>query len=635
MKKSVLYIPVVFLIFVFPLILAQNETITLDTLDPQEKIDEAYACLEEKVEDKTCMQLSLGEKIFSLLSIRECKDELLADSEDEECWPRLNCKVKQTAQASLALNKVGVDTEKAEQWLLSRKTIPSDMGWYLEIESPEEAICEITYSGVSYEIFIGEDKKINSGAGNCLTLSEGNWWLRVAPTCYNKDIEISCDKQFLTALLYKKKTSSTIHVSEKTSSASAGGTTTEKVNSICFAQGTSCDYEGSLWAALILDYLDYDVSAYLPYLIAMEEENQKYLPESFLYILTGYSDFRNDLLFKQKSSGYWDESGDKFYDTALALYGFQYEDTQEKTNSVNWLLEVQNENGCWQESIENTAFILHSLWPKISMGISSGEVENETSIDCEDAGYYCMSQVKCEGQILFDYSCAGVSRCCDSSPPSLGICADQGGEICNSNQECIGGTIVTASDINYGEVCCVIGRCEIPVVQKISACEQYGGTCRSYGCGDDEEETGDTCAYSGDSCCIGEGTKDAEEKSYLLIWIFSVLILLTILGIVFRDKLRPFWLRIKSKFGKSRTRLGLRPRPGMRRPMARFPQASSKIPLRRPTLRRIIPSTPRQKSQPEKKPVSESSKQVEKLGPKPKRSAELDDVLKKLKEVSK
>ncbi|MBU4069827.1 MAG: hypothetical protein KJ646_02495 [Nanoarchaeota archaeon] len=606
MKKGVAYLSIILLLLlVLPIIMSEDLEV-LESVDDKSKIDNAYDCLQSKVDDRGCASFSSQEKIFTLLALQECKSEVLDDSRSNECWPDADCNIKTTAQAILALDNVHSSTDDAVDWLLDQKTTPTELDWYLQIESPEQTICTITYSGSSYKVNIGEDKKISSGAGSCLSLSTGSWWLRVSPSCYGDEIKISCDKQFLTNLLFKKTTSSTIHVSEKTNAASAEGTTIEKVESFCFSESINCDYEGSLWAALVLNFLNEEISDYLPYLIAMTDENSKYLPEAFLYMLT--DDFRNELLLKQKNN-YWDESGDKFYDTSLALLAFQNEEPNEKTNSLNWLLEIQDDEGCWQGNIRNTGFILYSAWPRDI--IANGD---DGEIDCEDAGYYCMSGISCEGEILKGYDCAGVFKCCDTEK-ALEFCEGQGGKICNSNEDCMGGTEVEASDIEYGQECCVGGRCEEPEAE--SECELNFGTCESYECAEDEEEMGYDCLY-GDTCCVKKS--EVEAKSYWWIWLLLIFIILIILGIVFRDKFRPFWFRFKSKFGKSRPSGG---RPGGIGGFSSTPLGRMQI---RPMARRILP--PQSQKRPvERKPLPRQ------ITEKPK--TELDDVLKKLRDMSK
>ena len=600
MEKSrfVFCVLIVLLMFVLPLVISEG------VLDDDAKIDKAYDCLGEKVEGE-CSSLSLEEMIFSCLAIGECEEEILNASKNNGCWPSSDCDIKTTAQAILALDQKGEDTDEAEAWLFSKNKTPSGMIWYLQIESNQETTCSVTYSGSSHDITIGADKKIISGAGSCLSLSEGGWWLEISPECYSNDFEISCDKDFLTSLLFKKTNLDTINVLGKTNSASAGGTTTEKINSFCFGVDEVCDYEGSAWATMVLDYLDYEVASYVPYLITSASDNQEYLPETFLYYLTGSSSFKTDLLEKQKSDKWWFESDDKFYDTALVLSVLRNDFLRQKTNSEAWLLEVQGSDGCWNNgNIRDTGFILYSSFA----GSRSSPEIREDDLDCEDEGYFCMSGIDCEGNIL-DYDCAGVFRCCDEEKQEK-TCEEIGGEICSSSEtKCeYGEWDDSVIGLNYGQRCCVSGVCK-EAADEETMCAEYGGVCR-VSCNEDEEESDYNCDY-GDVCCSEKLAPSPSGKNYFWTWVFLILCVLVFLGIIFRNKLRPYWFKVKSKFGKTK--------PGFPRGGPRFPPASSSVALRRPRPRKIFPPTQR--------PAVRR--------PRAKPQGEIGDVLKKLKDMGK
>ena len=589
MRKGVLLFVFLF-VLVLPMILAvANET-------EDSKKDKAYACLNSKVEGN-CSTLSLEQKIFSLLSIGKCRDEVEAASSSNSCWPATNCDVKTTAQAILSLNNAGKNTDAAEDWLLSQNKTPENLNWFLEIESSEETICTITYSGTSNRVTVKEDKTISSSAGNCLSLAQSNYWLKISQNCLDVEFTVSCDRSFLTTLLFKKTDSSTIHVSKDISESSANGSTIVKVNSFCFANGNQCSYEGSLWAALALEKVEKDISPFTPYLTTMLEDNKRYLPESFLYLITGYEDFRNNLLIKQKGS-YWEESGDKYYDTALALLALQDQVYTQKTNAKEWLLASQDSAGCWQGNIRNTAFILYSVWPRSSSPVGPSDQ------DCEEQGFDCMSSMNCEGQILNNYDCAGISICCDT-PLVLETCSEMNGEICDVNEECAGGTDVEAFDTT---TCCVGGTCQEPT-SSTADCEPNGGTCESSGTCDEgyEESSSYTCDYSVDICCTPKSS--TPGSSSILIWILVILVILVVVGLIFKNKLQMLWFRITSG-----SKGGSKQEPG---PSQGFPPMFP--PTSRPPIqRRILPP----------------SQQGQMRRPTPRRSGgEMDDVLKKLKEM--
>lgn len=584
MKKKVFGILIFLLVFSIFFVSAETNQTT------EEK---AYSCISAKV-DNQCSSLSTEEKLFSVLTLGKCKTELLSDSLNNQCWPKTGCKIKTTAQSILALSRINSDVSKAESWLLNKNMTFPDIDWFLQVESNNATSCTVAYSGTSYSFSVNEDKTLSGSTGSCLSVSQG-YWLKISPSCYSKKFDISCSNSFLTSLLYKKKTSSTLYISDKTDSASGEGTTTEKINSFCFSTGTSCDYEGTLWATYVLKSLGKDVSPFVPYLIAMADENSKFIPESFLYSLTG--NFRTDLLAKQKESKWWVDSGDKFYDTAVALLPFQNEDAlMEKTNSQNWLSEVQGTDGCWQGNLRNTAFLLYSLWPKTTAAPS-------TNIpDCQNSNHFCISKASCSqvsGNVLGNYSgCFGANVCCDKSLP-LQSCSDQSGKFCSSDEDCIGGSFVSSSDSTSSKQCCVKGTCGFKTT---SECEQNNGICKS-SCLSDEQLGSFTCPVTG-ICCV---PKKTSSVNILVIIILVLLIALVAVGIIFRKKIRDFFFRFRGK-GKP---------PSTTSP--RFPPTSSSRIYPGAVPRRIIPNQPqRQMARP---PVKNKS--------------EFDDVLKKLKEIGK
>ncbi len=557
----------------------------------------AYACLDSKVKDK-CPSLSTEEKIFSLLTIERCKTELMSDSLSSECWPKSGCKIKTTSQAILALSHVNENTVNPENWLLEQVTSSTNLDWFLQVESEAESSCTAAYSGGSHKFTVNADKTLSGSAGNCLRVYN-DYWFKIASTCYDEQFQISCDNSFLTSLLYQKKNSQTFYVSEKTDSAAAEGTTTEKINSFCFKEGNSCSYEGTLWAALVLKYRGHDISPYVPYLVALSDDNLKYIPYSFIYSLT--NNFRTDLLALQQDSKYWSASGDKFYDTAVALLPFQNEQSLiEKENSKSWLKESQGTDGCWQGNIRNTAFLLYSIWPKKTTA------PNATVKDCENSGYSCMSEAACtdsSGDVLADYTgCFGTNACC-SQKEKLKTCTEQNGEICSSGQDCLGGSSVSSEDSAEGR-CCIDGTCGIP---QITECENNNGLCKN-SCSSNEQASSFSCGSSSICCTI----KPSSGGSLWIVFVLIILIALAVVGIIFRKKLQELLFRIKSKFGKGRGK------PAAGGP--RFPPTSSQRAYPGAIQRRIIPQA--RGPIPARRPL-------------PQKKSEFDEVLKKLKEMGK
>ena len=604
MKKGVLLIIALLCI---SLVLAQDELANSqnDSSDlSKQKIDKAYQCLTDKVQGK-CGSLSLEEQIFSTLAIGECANEVTSAMIGDHWETSSGSKLKITSQAILALSKTSKDTKKSEDWLLSQTTSPEGVNWYLQIDSSETSSCNVIYDGTDHNLVLNEDKTLSGNTGQCLILSNDDFWLKVSPGCYDREFQITCDKDFKTSLFFKQTKSNVIHVSSDLHSAAANGKTSEKIESKCFMESAKCDYEGSLWASMILSSKGHDMSAFLPYLTTMAEENPRYFPQSFLYPLTGNTNYRNDLLIQQIDQKYWERTGDKFYDTAVVLQSIS-DEPLEKQNTKAWLLQIQDDQGCWQGNIRNTAFLLSSIWPTY--------VES-TQSECESSGYYCGSESTCAGNILSDYICPGIQVCCDSLPV-IKTCSEQGGSICASGETCQGGTSVTASNKSAGEICCVQGTC---AVQKtLNDCEIAGGTCRT-ACSSGETSADYPCDFVGDFCCFESNGGKSNKQSYWWIWFLLILIILTALGIIFKDKLRPFWYKLVSKFKKS----GGSPAPS--RPGPRPPGAPGLIPSRpNQIMRRTMP-----RPQPIRRPRPP-------IRPKPQNNpSDLDKVLGKLKSMGK
>jgi len=648
----------VFIFLILVLLINMAIISTAFTVEEEsEKVSLAYNCLNNAIDAKDCSRMTLDQTIFSLLAVGRCETEVYDASLNMECWPKSNCDIKITSQALLALDENSEDTTLAENWLLAHNATPTNLDWFLEIDSLTKTSCTTKHGSKTFAFNIGEDKKITL-AGNkidpCLSITSSGYWLSIDPSCYDETFTTSCDEDFLTTLLYKKKDVPTIYVSKYPHSGNAGSTTEEKINSYCFSKsGISCDYENNLWAALALNSVGREIDMYMPYLISEASENKRYSPESFLYYITNDIDYRTQILENQISGKWWQNyaTNSKYYDTPLELYPFQGEDgIEEKTGTKEWLLmEVQGSDGCWDAgNIINNAFILHSIWPEYGGGgpggvdcelaghncVTPGSCSSNNTLnqydceaglvccddgfgpgndddDCEENGFFCTSGMNCQGEILYEFDCPGLYLCCDTDNKET-TCSDLSGEICASNEYCKSGEEVSTFDLKFGEKCCVEGTCE-----KISSgdeydCEENSGSCMSY-CGSGYEETSVySCAF-GDTCCLSSSPVIPSKKSggKWWIWVLFILIVVALVAVLFRDKIKEIILKIKTRKGGT----GNSSMQQKRGPPY-YPGAGPGN-MNRPPQRRILPSQGR--PMPQRRP--------------PQRSGELNDVLKKLKDM--
>ena len=635
MRKR-LIVPILFVFALF-IILSTVSAASKDfeNMTESQRVDLAYKCLDSKVENMTCDKLTTPEKIYATLSTSQCTQELVDEAKNDECWPKSRCDVKTTAQAVLALDKARKDTDKPVDWLLEQKEVPTDLIWFLETETRNASTCEISYSDRAYGFNIAENKKLSaSNLGGCVKISSSGYWLEIEPSCYDLEYDVSCDKSFLTTLLFKNPNEETIHVLDKIHSAPEEGTTVEKINSFCFSGAAGCDYEGTLWATMVLDKLGEDITPFVPYLISGEKENREYFPSPFLYYITGFSDYAQDIIDRQINEQYWMVSNGKYLDTAIALLPFQTEDLDQKTNTIEWLLDIQQENGCWDgENIVSNGALLYSIWPRGYLGSNGGSGSgtvneddgNSTSNDndCELSGNYCLNSGKCTGNILPEYSssCTGVTVCCDA-PVSVTSCeADFNGEICQANEYCPStGTEKLSDDLTGSQTCCVGAPCKVKEsTPDENTCEQNLGLCEDFSCGTGYQETNSYTCSGGQICCTK--SVDTTHKSKWWIWVLFILIVLVVIAIIYRDKIKELIEKMQNK-GKGPSssaghspfsgRPGFPPRPGFSPP------------------RKIIPPSRPMPSRPMNSPRPMNPA----MRPKPKSPRELDDVLKKLKDMS-
>jgi len=605
MEKRGLILLFAFLIIallISPPILAQDEDTTPE--ETTSNLETAFDCIKNKVAED-CSTLTSEQQAFAILALGNYKDcetafttnSQLSLDDTQQCWPTGACKLKDTAITLLAYDRLNKDTTKIEAWLLAQTRITPDLIWFLEIDADEATTCTVSYgtpTPTPYTIQIAEDKKIIGTLGDCLSLSEGDYWLQIESDALGKCLEyeytIKCDKDFKTTLLYKTQSSDTIHVSSILNSAVASGTTTEQITYKCFKQGTICNYEGSLWATMVLNSKTYDMDDFWPYLTANVEDKPQFFPEAFLEVLTG--DYFSDVVDKF-TVNYWTVAGSAYskeYNTALAFLalGQQGERVDAAKEYFETAEGIQNADGCFN-NIRDTGFLLYTGWDLIN------PPDPDPTPNCEPSGY-CMRTWECTdtgGLTLDNLDCSGSDDICCDTDIVYQTCSAQNGVLCNPDETCEGGDWVSSSD---DKDCCKEGICQTSTE---TVCAQQDYTCDveclpseeiveyacnsgyvcckpkldpSSVCGNNIKEEGEECddgnTADGDNCsssCQNEG-----GGNWWWILILLILIIIVIIAIIFRNKIRLFLFKRKGRFKKG-------PGPGPTGP-PRFPPPPGMMP---------------------------------------------------------
>tara|TARA_Y100000310_G_C20648228_1_gene797866 strand:+ start:171 stop:2048 length:1878 start_codon:yes stop_codon:yes gene_type:complete len=546
--------------------------------DP-DKIENGFECLEEKVDDDCSDADTVQDLSLTILATPDnVFDDCVNELKDKESGDHFG-NIRDTALAILALNHAGENTEDYEEWLIKQNTTPDDLTWYLEQDSNQASQCKISYDGDDYTINVNENKKIDSNAGSCLTRAQSNFWLKVSSSCFDEEFQVSCDENFIATLLYKNQNSQTIYPLKGTESEPAFGTISLKVKSKCFPSsggGSTCDYESTAWATLALLETGYNIEEFIPYVVAMSDSNQRYLPNAFIYMLTNYEDYASTLIQDQNLGNYWESPSSaysKYYDTALALVALSSSSAEQVVKAKDWLLFSQASNGCWANSIRDTAIVLWALEGRA--GRSGG-----TSVTvCGDANFFCIPQAECPSgdDVGGNYFCSSLSDTCCTTE-NLQSCSSYGGQICPSGEICLGNER-RSLDSTTGDCC--VGECVTP--SETPECEEFGYIC-SDSCTDSQESVDYDCGDTDTTTTICCRTK-TPSSSIWWIWVLIILIILVLgaLGWVFRQKLKLFFFKLKTKFKKQKgpkggAGPGRPPRPG---PPRGFPPRPGFPPIRR------------------------------------------------------
>jgi len=585
MKKRGIFLFLMLVLLVSSVSAEANETLKTD--------EKGYQCLQNQINNRP--DISLQEAVFSALALGANSKALekINSEKGDGCWPSGGCTIKDSAQVMLAYQRIGESTTGIESWLNSTAGTPDELFWLLEIdiENHGPAECKIKYGETANTIQIESDSSLSGSGSPCFTVD--GYFLRIADSCINTKFSITCDQDFLTTIIYKKKgAGDVVFIPSKATSTSSDGTTEEKIIASCFKSEGKCDYEGTLWAALALDSQSKSTSQYMPYLLALAPDNEKYFPSAFLYILRGGDDQYDELVANFQNK-YWQIPSSpysKAYDTSLGMLATSSANSPEFNSAKSYLAEIQDkDSGCWDNNnILDTAFILYSGWSR-SVSKSAGVT---ASALCEEAGKFCVKLNSCPiASVLSEFECTSFAEECCSEPAILPTCSDKSGLICKSGEECSGQDTLS-SDAN-----CCLGTCEEIKEDKNLCKSNKIGVC-NIACSEDEEKDLASCP-SPQICC-----KDKEKKSFFWLWvILIILIILLLLAIFYRKKIQLWYYQRRSS--TKITPVPQQTRPAQSRPFGPFPQ---KAPYSR------IPQRPIQKkSSPAEKEIEETLKKLRQI----------------------
>ncbi len=569
----------IFLVLCCSFIIAEESVLTNEEL--------AYKWLVENKTGASCEKITDVKDIaFTILAggsnMKKCADKLEGLKSNGN---NFNGLIKDTAIALIALDYANKDTTLIKEWLKNKTITTQEIDWYIQQYSQDSTYCEVRYDDTTYRISISPTMLISStNLGRCLSISDKKL-LKVTPGCYNKTIDLFCERGFNLDKFYASEFSSNLYfISGNTQDSNGLSPLSINVNSKCFprdAGSSQCDYESTLWATYALKRLNEDVSLNLPYLNALANKNAKYLPGSFLILLNA-SDviseiYENELLEIREQTGRgWvipDSSNSDYYNTALALLALGT-DSNTMQEVVKWLWYSFTKSSAWGNSILDTSFVLWSI-----VGEKNLNTSDQTTLNCVEHGMTCIQKGNCltANDYSSTYICPQEGLVCCNKP--LEKCSKLGGNICKSNQICTG-VIADSIDSN----CCVNGICEnktetTPINQTNqtktkSECETEGYKCISSCNSDYYTKVNFDCDTTSKVCCKSNGTKKTEAEVPIWIWFIvgGIVVMLGVIVYIYKEKIKMLFFKSKIKKGSNTNNLGQygnRPpfSPGSRPPM--------------------------------------------------------------------
>ena len=307
--------------------------------------------------------------------VEESVDYLSSQKNSANCWPKLNCRIKDTAFALLALSAAGEPVDDIIEWLENAQSSSTTKGkWLLQIANAENGQCSIKYNKGQTEI----TKQVVIEDGKFQSCNNNNWLdlnSCLEPNLLSKypliTFDIDCnnlDSNAIIVLLFNVGNTYTFVENIESSSGSV------TVDNNCY--GTSfkgtCNLDSTLYTSYALSKIDKPSSIF--FLKSNYDSNN---PEhlALLSLITQDQGFIEDLESRQRNDGSFDNSVIK---TSLALMTLN--NNQE---AIDWLESKQDPDGSFGDIFE-TSFALLALSPTTLVPTCSDNIKNqgEEGIDC-------------------------------------------------------------------------------------------------------------------------------------------------------------------------------------------------------------------------------------------------------------
>jgi len=460
--------------------------------------------------DTSIAVIALQEAGLSL-NAEEGANWLLEQQDALGCFPKGDCKVKETAFAAYALDITKKDSSKAVDWLLNTAQTPTPTvgKWWLQIATTADGSCSLTYQEANVT-FIENITIQNNRITNC----NNNPWFDLRscitnnPLASNPSLSFNVDCNSLLgspiiSLIYNKGASYYIIQEDHKSSALID------VDSGCWGitKRANCDYETSLYATYALNKI-----GVLPGSIIWLRDNYQSsisLHNSILALTTGKQNYIDALVQSQETDGSWNKNVYQTSFSTLALKESQQ--SEQLAKAIGFLKSQQREDGSWNNDVVDTSLALLAGFTEERGSCGDDLCDKGEELTCPQdckviAGggqlEICFNSVDDDGDAYID---------CDD-PDCEGDISCEEVEICDDEID---------NDFN-GLIDCDDSDCIRSLAcEKIEICND----------GLDNDEDG--LADCDDLDCEFEESCQVQKEKASLLWLWILLILLAVGGISF------------------------------------------------------------------------------------------------------
>lgn len=419
-------------------------------------------------------------------------DWILTQRDPKNCFPKGDCRTKDTALALMLLNDLAMpEADSAQAWLEGAQAAAASKGkWLIEISTKASGECTISYQLKNQT----HEEKITVEAGKFPSCGNSNF-LDIE-SCYKSGLIKSSPGITLTvdcASLTETPITTLVYSTDNTYyiiSTAFEAVTDLKVTNGCYSRAETgpCNKESSLYAAWALSTVGSlsNINLYL----TENYDAASILNNALLYLslLTKNDKYIEAIKTRQSADGSFNKD---FYETGLALLAMEQSGLQPERaeKAKEWLISKQGTDGSWNNNARETAMILYSAFKSAVL-----QPESVKELDPNAQAQPCNNDWICDEDLgetadgCTDCSAFKESEVCNSD----GICDTIDGETRDSCTDCIcGDDICDVSEDSYS--CSDDCEAAAPSGETESVCGD--GFC-------DTDETADSCP---DDCEEAEG----------------------------------------------------------------------------------------------------------------------------------